>query len=196
MLSGTWLTALDLRQQLAVAFSGMTSGGPRRFHGLCGRDRTGNFAGCLKKPKQLTAPRLPGSGRSAGTIKPGGPSSSPRGSAWTWMSRKRLGACTRRPGTCAGSPRPALVGKILEGALTLAGADRGNVQLLDPATGSRPTATSRPLPPFARPVDTPHRVGRSPARRGLHPLSATLFPVSLRPGDHQALWRAGRPDHG
>ena len=30
----------------------------------------------------------------------------------------------------------SLVGKILEGALTLSGADRGNVQLLDPATGS------------------------------------------------------------
>jgi GAF domain-containing protein len=29
-----------------------------------------------------------------------------------------------------------LLAKILEGALTLAGADRGNVQLLDPATGS------------------------------------------------------------
>jgi GAF domain-containing protein len=34
-------------------------------------------------------------------------------------------------------PRPGLLfGKILEGALTLAGADRGNVQVLDPATGS------------------------------------------------------------
>jgi hypothetical protein len=34
-------------------------------------------------------------------------------------------------------PRPgSLVSKILEGALTLAGADRGNVQVLDPATGS------------------------------------------------------------
>jgi GAF domain-containing protein len=34
-------------------------------------------------------------------------------------------------------PRPGLLfGKILEGALALAGADRGNVQVVDPATGS------------------------------------------------------------